>query len=194
MQLEKWSRKHNVQIQADSKSERDIGMTIQEIQRDLEKDRKGREKEKAKYKEKRAFDKLPRYTLKMGFWCDHCQLDFIAPAHKFWSSRHNIGTWQTFCPNCHAWVYRYITSKVLDPYYFKSQYMMSMRGVNAKDLIQPGEFGFKTLYDDPFENYYMQFQKRQEELFNKYAAMGLVGKTLSQKSDEEELGAEDFDV
>ena len=121
MQLEKWHKKRNVQIQADSKSARDIGLSIKELQQDLEKDKKNKLKEKGKFKERRAFNKLPEFSAKMEFWCDHCQIDFVAPAWKQWIVYSGIGTWQSFCPICEGWVYRHITAKVLDPYYFKSE-------------------------------------------------------------------------
>ena len=193
MQLEKWHKKRNVQIQADSKSARDIGLSIKELQQDLEKDKKNKLKEKGKFKERRAFNKLPEFSAKMEFWCDHCQIDFVAPAWKQWIVYSGIGTWQSFCPICEGWVYRHITAKVLDPYYFKSEKVRNMRGINAEDLIQPGQYGFKTYYGDPFVNHYMKFQHRHELLFNKYASMGLVGKTLEQRAEEEDLDDEDFE-
>lgn len=193
MELEKFHRKRNVQIQAESKSARDIGNAIKDLQADLELDKKRKLKEKASRKEHRAFLKLPEFTQRMEFWCDHCQIDFVAPAHKQWIERHLTGTWQSFCPICEGWVYRHITAKVVDPYYFKSEKVRNMRGINAADLLQPGERGFKTYYGDTFANYYYQYQHRHEELHNKYAMMGLVGKTLSQQAEEEELDEEDFE-
>jgi hypothetical protein len=170
-----------------------MGKVIKDIQADLDLDKKKKLKDKNSQREKRAFMKLPEFTPRMGFWCDHCQLDFTGPAFKFWSEVHQIGTWQSFCPNCESWVYRHITSKVIDPDYFKSECMSAMRGIHEKDLLQPGDYGFNTIYNDPFESYYYQFQHRQEELHNKYAAMGLVGKTLAEQEDEEDFDMEDME-
>ena len=171
-----------------------MGNFVADIQADLDKEKVNKLKRKAEQKEHRAFSKLPEFTYKMEFWCDHCQIDFVAPAHKQWLDHHQIGTWQSFCPVCEGWVYRHITTKVMDPYYFKSEKVRNMRGINAEDLIQPGQDGFRTYYGDPFADYYYRYQHRHEELWNKYASMGLVGKTLAQRSEEEELDAEDFET
>ena len=177
--------------QVSSRSERDTASFIQDLQNDLDRDKEARLKVKAKMKEYRAFMKLPRYSPRMEFWCDDCAIDFVAPAFKQWIETHRMGTWQSFCPICWRWVYRHITSKVADPYYFKSEKLAIMRGASASDLLQPGQYGFKTLHGDPFAKYYYRFQQRHEEMWGRYAAMGLAGRTLAQQ-EEEEMTADDI--
>lgn len=151
---------------------------------DTENARKG--KRKAQGKEKRAFDKLPRQS-RYEFFCVPCDIDFVAPAYKAWSEIHQVGVWQSFCPRCERMVVRYTTVKKLDPYYAHSHKIKVMRGEAEKDMLRPMDYGFKTMYGDPFEHYYRRFQERQEDIDNRYAALGLTGLTLDQKSEQEEF-------
>lgn len=163
---------------------------VDALQTDIDKENTKKQKRKNQERERRAYNKLPTYSQRTAFWCDRCNIDFVAPAYKVWSDAHQHGNWQSFCPVCGDWVFRYITAKKLDPYYLRSEKIQVMRGESAKDLIQPGNYGFRTLYGDPFERYYKRFQEQHEALHNKYASMGLVGKTLKQKSEEEILREE----
>ena len=163
---------------------------VEAIQSDLNKENAEKKRIKNSSREKTAFDKLPEYTPRMEFWCDHCLIDFVAPAYKTWSNIHNTGSWQSFCPVCESQVYRYASSKKLDPYYAKSDKIKIMRGEHLVDMLQPGEYGFQTEYGDPFEHYYRRFQQRHEDLHNRYASMGLLGRTLKQKEEEEMIKEE----
>ncbi len=163
---------------------------VKDIQTDLGIDRDKRKKLRNRRRETVAFEKLPSTTDRMEFWCDRCLIDFVAPAYKTWSYIHETGAWHSYCPICEAMVYRHITSKVLDPYYLKSDKIKDLRGANLQDMLQPGNYGFNTLYQDPYVNAYMKYQRSHEHLYNKYSAMGLIGKTIDQKSEEDVLKEE----
>jgi len=159
--------------------------TVKSIQSDLDKDRLLKKKHKGENRERHAYDSLPDYLPRMDYWCDHCQIDFVSPSYKVWSTLHEQGTWHSFCPICESMVYRYITAKTLDPYYMKSDKLRMMRSENLKDTLQPSEYGFKTMYGDAFEHYYKKHQVKHEELFNKYASMGISGKSVKQMAEED---------
>ncbi|KKN24239.1 hypothetical protein LCGC14_0896840 [marine sediment metagenome] len=167
--------------------EQNLKDSVTAIQGDLEKDRNKRKSEKNRNKEKIAYNKLPGAVPKKEFWCDHCSIDFVAPSYKTWSIIHEVGAWHSFCPLCEGIVYRHITDKIIDPYYNKSEKLRVMRGEAYKDLMQPGEYGYQTMYGEPFEHYYKRFQESHELLHDKYASMGLIGKTMAQKNEEDDI-------
>ena len=160
--------------------------SLENIQADLDKDTQRRKRVKEMSRERRAFDKLPEFA-KTEFWCESCDADFVAPAYKIWIEAYEVGSWHSFCPVCGKLVYRHITSKILDPYYNQSNKIKEMRGKGAVDMLQPGQYGFQSQYGDPFEHYYKKYQEKHEQLHNKYAEMGLLGKTLAQKDEEDDI-------
>lgn len=168
------------------KYENNLKSRLTDIQADLDMDRQDRNREKQKNKEKIVFQKLPEYT-KIEFWCGKCSADFVAPAYKVWIEIYGVGSWHSFCPLCGELVYRHITSKVADPYYNQSDKIKIMRGEAVKETLQPGQYGFQSQYGDPFEHYYKRFQEKHEQLTNKYAEMGLLGKTLAHKEEESSI-------
>lgn len=169
-----------------SKYEDNLKKSLEGIQGDLDKDNKAKKADKEQSREKRAFEKLPEYT-KIEFWCENCNADFVAPAYKMWSKEYEVGSWHSFCPVCEKLVYRHITSKTLDPYYNQSQKIKEIRGKSSVDMLQPEQYGFTSQYGDPFEHYYKKHQEKHEQLYNKYAEMGLLGKTLAQKDEENDI-------
>lgn len=124
-------------------------------------------------REKRAFDKLPDHTI-IEFWSQEAG-DFVAPAYKVWIEYFDIGYWQSFCPVTGNLVYRHITEKGDDPYYEYSDKIRFQRSTFHDDLLQPDDYGFGSLYGDPFERNYRLFQQKQEDIHNKYASLGLRG-------------------
>lgn len=159
------------------------------VQEELKKDRT---KRKADYKKRRAqeaYIKLP-YEAKHEFFCTACDEDFVAPAWKVWNDRHGMGFWRSFCYNCESPVVRYITHKNLDPYYHLSKKVRLMQSTYAKDIIQPGQYGFKLLYGDPYEWWYKKMQKKNEDIDKRYGQFGLAGKTVAQIDAEEEAEEE----
>ena len=88
-----------------------------------------------------------------SFWCDKCKKDFDSPAHKAGNSY--AQWWETKCPKGHKSL-RYITDRLSDPYFHKSAKLREQRKMFAKDLIQPGDPGYKTAYPE-------QARKMEEE-------------------------------
>lgn len=166
--------------------ESQIKESVASHQADLDAERAEREARKKRDKARRGFNALPQNTL-TEFWCVSCQMDFVAPSYKFWSEVHQCGSWHSFCPGCERPVCRYIDAKKFDPYYEQSLKVRIMRSEAEKDMLTPFDYGYQTLYGDPFEHYYKRFQQSQDDIHNRYAALGLVGKTMGQKIDEEAL-------
>lgn len=157
---------------------------VREVQDDLDRESKIKAQRKARGKEKRAFDRLPAET-KHEFWCDHCLVDFAAPAYKVWSDILQEGVWISICPRCTSFVYRHATGKTLDAYYEKSTKVRVMRNEATIDMLRPSDYGFRSLYGDPFEEYYRRFQESEEQLADTYAAYGITGTTLERKREEQ---------
>lgn len=154
-----------------------------------------REERKKLHKQKRAWEaykKLP-YEVKMAFFCTGCQEDFVAPAYKTWNPIHGIGTWNSFCYNCESIVYRHVTDTKDDPYYEYSAKIRHMRSSYERDIIQPGQYGFGTLYGDPYERLYNQYQNKQEDIEQRYASMGLGGVDSDFEGEEEAATKEELE-
>jgi hypothetical protein len=66
---------------------------------------------------------------------------------------------------CGIILIRYITDKKFDPYYYYSPRMRYERDRMKKDLIQPGEEGFKTHYKKQWDK--MEEDKESAELKEK---------------------------
>ena len=83
-----------------------------------------------------------------NFWCDRCELDFEAPGYRTGYSLQGGAEWFVgFDPRGHKAI-RYITEKHLDPYFRKSRNLKEQRVHYRKDLLQPGQRGFKQTYPD----------------------------------------------
>ena len=54
--------------------------------------------------------------------------------------------WWTKCKKCRRKLIRYVDNKNQDPYFRLSPKLRRERQEYSKDLIQPGQTGFKTLY------------------------------------------------
>lgn len=156
---------------------------------DLAVDRNHRIKLRKKRKALEAYKKLP-FLSKVAFFCQACQEDFVAPAYKKWSTLHELGTWFSMCPYCESEVYRHITEKIADPYHHLSNKSRHMKSINARDILQPNQYGFNTLYDNPYEDLFNRYQKKEEDIYNKYARFGLTGKDSEQLDEEREVREE----
>lgn len=105
------------------------------------------------------------------FWCDECQEDYIAEAHKH-SNRYGydltFGTpyeietpqaWYTSkCTKGHENVRR-ITDKLNDPYYARSMKVRREVMEHADDFLTPDDPRFKIVYPDKWREY----EKQREE-------------------------------
>lgn len=158
---------------------------VKEVQGTLDEDREGRNERKKRSKEYRAFLKLPG-TSRQQIWCRPCRKDFVTLAWKEWSPTYGSGSWFTRCPDCGGECARYISNKLRDPYYEESDALREMRGLFAKDTLQPHEYGFRTLYGEPFKAWEEEMARRDEEIRAKYAALGIKGETFRERTEREE--------
>lgn len=159
---------------------------VREHQSELDKDLNTKKKKKKDNRERTAFNKLPEVT-KTEFFCDNCTVDIVAPTYKVWIDFYSIGIWKSNCPTCTLPVYRHITNKVNDPYYEKSKKIRESRSIFEADMMRPGTYGFKTLYGDPFAEYYMRYQNEEEQLRAKYLSMGLAGETIKERTEKDKM-------
>lgn len=82
------------------------------------------------------------------FWCNKCKTERVARGFKIVQSDWNnpgkkIAFYEALA--CHR-LRRRITEKYLDPYFNISHNVRKQRLDQAKDMIQPGQWGFDTLY------------------------------------------------
>lgn len=162
---------------------------VKEQQGQLDDERATKSRWRDAGKERRAFDKLPRQT-DMDFWCAECEEDFKVPAWRDWIDFFGIGMWRSFCPYCEGVVYRQITDKADDPYYDKSRKIAVMRAEFEKDTLQPGQYGFETMYGRAFEDWESGREERERRIRARYAAVGLTGVSLAERDEVERLREE----
>lgn len=171
-------------------SEKDrLSNMVDDIHVDQDQERSIRAIKREKRKAYEAYKKLP-YDTKMAFFCQACQEDFVIPAYRRWSTLHEIGTWQSFCPYCDSEVYRHITSRTEDPYNHLSNKTVHLRSSAARDILQPDEYGFNTLYGDPYEDLYNRYQNKEEELDYQTARHGLVDRSNIEADQERQIEEE----
>ncbi len=95
-----------------------------------------------------------------SFWCDHCKRDFEGRGHKE-VRRPPVGVFFAYyvgiCP-CGHFALRYITDKLLDPYYYKSKAVRMMQGQHSDDMLQPWQPRFRQLYPEQYAKLYQQMQ------------------------------------
>lgn len=115
--------------------------------------------------------------MKVSFYCKNCELDqdlegdivnYYGGGRKFVAE----------CVRCGKKLFRLITEKQKDPYYYQSKNVIMLRQKYRKDLIQPGEEGFRMYYkkfadqiDKAEEMYYKRKQEekaRRDKLLKKY--------------------------
>ena len=159
---------------------------VKEHQAEIDKDLKEKKAKKKENRERTAFDKLTDVT-KTDFYCEYCMIDIVAPAYKLWINFYDIGVWKSNCPSCTLPIYRHITDKSNDPYYEKSRKIRESRSMFEADMFRPGTYGFKTLYGDPFAEFYMRYQNQEESLKGKYLSMGLTGETIKERTERDKM-------
>jgi len=101
---------------------------------------------------RKTIDEEP-YKKPFVFWCNDCKLDFGAVAFKYeWTyNRVPYARYESKCKDCNKRVIRYITDKQWDPWFWRSKNNEIQRKKYAKDMLQPGDPGFTTLYGDPYK-------------------------------------------
>ena len=100
---------------------------------------------------------------KADFFCKKCRLDQTLPAYE---NGNRFGKWlEARCRQCDEKVIRYVTEKNTDPYLYESLRLKVERDVYRKDLIQPGESGYKQLYKKEWDK--LEKKKEKNELNKK---------------------------
>jgi len=101
----------------------------------------------------------------LDFYCKKCDLDqrligFKNGYSKRLAERFRLSCtpqwFENICKKCHGKVIRYITQKLLDPYFSQSKKLRYERKLFDKDLVQPGDPRFAVLYPQ-------QHKKMREE-------------------------------
>lgn len=94
------------------------------------------------------------------FWCNTCKRDFTSTGYKEVRVP-NQGVWFAYyvgiCP-CGAHALRYITDKLLDPYWYKSKVIKTQQGQYADEMLQPWQPRFKQIYPEQYRKLYLQEQ------------------------------------
>lgn len=98
--------------------------------------------------------------IKSDFWCDRCKRDFDATGHKevrvppkgVW-----FGYYVGICPEGHH-ALRYITDKLLDPFFYKSVRVKVQQGKYADEMLQPWQPRFRQLYPQQYAKLYLNQQ------------------------------------
>lgn len=93
------------------------------------------------------------------FWCDRCNQDFETLAVKQCFTWNNElcakyvaqGKHTKNSEECNRVCIRHITDVSTDPFFRHSKLIRDQQRKYAKDLLQPGDVGFKTLYGDPMK-------------------------------------------
>src|SRR3990167_3279472 len=84
------------------------------------------------------------------FFCRDCDLERDYYAIKRYLSQNwgpnEIPYWQGRCEECGRILWRHIVDKHRDPYVYYSPSLRRYRAENWRDLVQPGDPHFRTLY------------------------------------------------
>jgi len=157
----------------------------EEIQEDLRRDREMR-----KPGPNENMDKdIPEFIKSYDFWCNTCQEDFTSSARK---TRYRlegdiIATLRGECPDCGEMAIRHATHRDQDPYYQRSTKVRRQRNQYRIDMLQGGEYGFKTHYGDPDDALNKTIMREEERIFKVELGTGLKGQSLKAKRKLEEL-------
>lgn len=90
--------------------------------------------------------------MKISFYCKVCGTDSDIPEGNGPRDCHfdSLSTGESYiwgkCPECNCKVVRYVTEQQIDPYFTQSKRLRRQRKELKRDLIQPGQPGFQTLY------------------------------------------------
>lgn len=87
--------------------------------------------------------KAPDYK-RLDFWCSECKKDFQATGTKHEIETYKIGKYEARCL-CGNKCRRIIGEYDWD-YYQNSELIKQQRARYSKDILQPHEYGFETLY------------------------------------------------
>ena len=149
-----------------------------EYQEDLRKDRE----RKKLSPNQRMDDDIPQVLVNYDFWCDVCQKDFSASARKtsYRFEGNVISTIRGKCPECETTAIRYVTHRDQDPYYSKSLIIRRQRNQYALEMLQAEQYGFRTQYGEPYEEFNKRMVEKDEKRFDERVGTGLKGLSLKE--------------
>ena len=107
------------------------------------------------------------------FYCDICLEDFEAVA-MFYShslAGKKIAMYRGKCV-CGKEAIRFITDKNDDPYYQKSATIRYQRNKYHTDILQQGQYGYKTHYGSPWENLDKRIETENDILRGRQKELG----------------------
>ena len=99
----------------------------------------------------------------VDFYCKDCKLDQRLPA-KIATFYGGGRKFVSRCRKCNKELWRLIDEKENDPFYYQSKNVIINRHKFKKELIQPGEAGFKMLY----QKEWLKMEKDAEEAEQKH--------------------------
>ncbi|HDY66826.1 hypothetical protein LCGC14_2818690 [marine sediment metagenome] len=120
--------------------------------------------------------------MKVDFYCKNCELDQTLSAAR---CRNGSVKWFRARCGCGKKLIRRITDKSNDPYYYESRNVKMDREKHRRDLIQPGQEGFRTYYPEAQR----KLEEAEEKLYKEEARKERERDTLykKHKHDDKEL-------
>lgn len=134
--------------------------------------------------------------IKVSFYCKKCGLDQDNLAEV---NNNSYGEWfVSKCGKCGNKIIRYITEKEKDPYFHLSKRVIINRQKFVKDILQPGDYGFRIFYKKEYEKIQKakedfekkeQAEKKERDWFLREHSQNIVEKNLAKKiiQNEEEI-------
>lgn len=126
-----------------------------------------------------AMDEVFSYA----FWCDSCQEDFDSPAYKTVHRLFGdaVVCYRAYHEKCGEESIRLVTHRDHDPYYHLSERVHLMRGEYADDVLQADQYGFRTHYGEPFEEFERKLKLKEERIIMGYKEKGLAGGSVREQ-------------
>lgn len=144
---------------------------VQDTQRDIEVERERHKPSRDTLIERDCTEVIPS----MDFWCDQCEEDWTIPGFRADATMGDTlyVTIRAYCPTCDAELIRYVTQKREDPYYQRSKKILRQRNQYIRDVLQGGDYGFRTLYGDPFDAFHKRIIEDEEHAMENFRRSGL---------------------
>lgn len=150
---------------ADQKSY-DLARRAEDAQYQLNADRRRNQKAESSWRE--VID-VPKRRLQ-AFWCGPCRLDYMAIGTKsvITCLGRPIATLQSRCPKCGMTRVRRGTERSGDVYWLQARRVWKDRFQYMADTLQPGQWGFNTLYPEFFSEEVEKMVGREEYIRDRH--------------------------
>lgn len=126
-----------------------------------------------------------------NFFCEECLEDFTSPAykevHRFYGDY--IVTYRAIHEenedgeDCGEECIRLVTHRDHDPYYYLSETVNQQRNQYYTELLQHEQYGFETMYGNPFREHDDKLKEKEERIFMRRRKTGLHGESLRSKEE-----------